>query len=251
MARRETELVAAFVRLADTLVDDYDPMDLVQYLLDRAVELLPPADNGAVLLVDEHGDLQVFASTDETARWLELLQLQSRNGPCLQSYRTAERVVTEDLQRDRERWPEFADTAYEQGLRSVYALPLRLRDDRLGAMNLFSTDTGAHLSDDDLAVGQALADIAAIALLRARQLADTRTVNNQLQHALQSRIVIEQAKGMLSAQGELHPETAFAALRGYARHHRRRLPELSREVVERSVDAAEVLAFAAAPAHER
>lgn len=242
MARREAELVAAFVQLADTLVDDYDSSDLIQYLLDRAVELLP-ADAGAVLLADERGELQVFASTDETAAGLELLQLQSRNGPCLQAYRTGERVLSEDLAADGERWPEFTAAAHAQGFRSVYALPLRLREERLGAMNLFGTAGSGTLSGDDLAVGRALADIASIGLLQARMLADHKSVNSQLQRALGSRIVIEQAKGVLSAQGDLHPETAFEALRGYARHHRRRLPDLARAIVERGVDAAEVLAF--------
>ncbi|WP_280390735.1 GAF and ANTAR domain-containing protein [Nocardia brasiliensis] len=238
--RRERRLVEAFVQLADSLVEEYDPVDVVQGLLDRAVDLLE-VDTAAVLLARDDGELRVLASTSEATRWLELLQIQAQDGPCLQCYRTSERVIVEDLEAAQDRWPAFAKQALLEGVRSVYALPMRLRADRVGALNLFSYGE-TRLSEDDLVVGQAMADIASIAILRARQLADHKTVNGQLQSALESRIVIEQAKGILAAQGDLDPETAFHALRGYARHSRGRLPDLARAVVERTIDARVILA---------
>ncbi|MFI6996213.1 ANTAR domain-containing protein [Nocardia sp. NPDC050175] len=236
---RERRLVEAFVQLADSLVEDYDPVDVVQELLDRAVDLLP-VDTAAVLLAGQDGELKVLASTSEATRWLELLQIQAQDGPCVQSYRSSERVIVEDLEEARDRWPAFAKQALLDGFRSVYALPLRLRMDRVGALNLFSAGE-EHLTEDDLLVGQALADIASIAILQARLLADHKTVNGQLQLALQSRIVIEQAKGMLAANGDLDPEAAFDALRGYARRTRGRLPELARAVVDRAIDPSKIL----------
>ncbi|PXX58163.1 GAF domain-containing protein [Nocardia tenerifensis] len=237
---RERRLVEAFVQLADSLVEDYDPVDVVQQLLDRAVDLLP-VDTAAVLLAREDGELKVLASTSEATRWLELLQIQAQDGPCVQSYRDSERVVVEDLEAARDRWPAFAKQALLDGFQSVYALPLRLRADRVGALNLFSTGA-EHMTEDDLLVGQALADIASIAILQARMLADHKAVNGQLQSALESRIVIEQAKGMLAAHGDLDPDAAFEILRAHARRSRIRLPELARAVVDRTVGPAEILA---------
>ncbi|MFE9581583.1 GAF and ANTAR domain-containing protein [Nocardia sp. NPDC006044] len=236
---RERRLVEAFVQLADSLVEDYDPVDVVQELLDRAVELLP-VDTAAVLLAGDGEDMKVLATTSEATRWLELLQIQAQDGPCVRSYRTGERVIVEDLEAARGEWPAFAKQALLDGFQSVYALPLRLRADRVGALNLFSAGA-ERLSGDDLLVGQALADIASIAILQARLLAGHKTVNGQLQLALQSRIVIEQAKGMLAAHGDLDPETAFDALRGYARHTRVRVPELARAVVDRTADPGKIL----------
>ncbi|MFI6044290.1 ANTAR domain-containing protein [Nocardia sp. NPDC051321] len=236
---RERRLVEAFVQLADSLVEDYDPVDVVQELLDRAVDLLR-VDTAAVLLAGQDGELKVLASTSEATRWLELLQIQAQDGPCVQSYRQSERVIVEDLEEARDRWPAFAKQALLDGFQSVYALPLRLRMDRVGALNLFSAGE-EQLTEDDLHIGQALADIASIAILQARLLADHRTVNGQLQSALQSRIVIEQAKGMLAAHGDLDPEAAFDALRGYARRTRGRLPDLARAVVDRTIDASKIL----------
>ncbi|MFC9434451.1 GAF and ANTAR domain-containing protein [Nocardia sp. NPDC057030] len=237
---RERRLVEAFVQLADSLVEDYDPVDVVQELLDRAVELLEPVDTAAVLLAGEGDEMKVLASTSEATHWLELLQIQAQDGPCVQSYRNGEPVIVEDLEKARERWPAFAKQALLDGFQSVYALPLRLRADRVGALNLFGTGA-EHLTEDDLLVGQALADIASIAILQARLLAGHKTVNGQLRHAMQSRIVIEQAKGMLAAHGDLDPESAFDALRGYARRTRGRLPELARAVVDRTVDPGKIL----------
>ncbi|MFI9406856.1 GAF and ANTAR domain-containing protein [Nocardia sp. NPDC052316] len=236
---RERRLVEAFVQLADSLVEEYDPVDVVQELLDRAVDLLP-VDTAAVLLAGDDGELKVLASTSEATRWLELLQIQAQDGPCVQSYRDSEQVIVEDLEAARDRWPAFAKQALLEGFQSVYALPLRLRADRVGALNLFSTG-GEHLTQDDLLVGQALADIASIAILQARLLAGHKTVNGQLQSALQSRVVIEQAKGILAAHGDLDPETAFDALRGYARTTRGRLPDLARAVVDRTIDVSKIL----------
>ncbi|WP_280267503.1 GAF and ANTAR domain-containing protein [Nocardia wallacei] len=234
MAGRETALTAALVRLVDTLVADYDPVDLTQELVDTSVDLLH-ADAAGLLLADGRGELQVLASTSEEMRLLELLQIQAAAGPCLQAFRTGEQVLVEDLDAVGDRWPQFVEYALRQGFRGVCALPMRLRADRIGALNLFTTRPGT-LGADDLHIAQALADVATIGILHARILADSLAVNEQLNRALNSRVVIEQAKGMLAERGNLDMDMAFQRLRKYARDTNHRLAELALAVVERTVE---------------
>lgn len=225
------QLAQAFVGLADTLVDDYDVVELAQQLIDNSMVLLPIAAAG-ILIGDIHGELHVLASSSEETRLLELLQIEAGLGPCLLSYRTGTQVVVEDLRvDDPQRWPGFAARAAEYNYRSVVALPLRLRDERVGALNLFSNDIGS-LAQGDIDVGQALADVATIGILHQRILTQSDVINQQLQSALNTRIIIEQAKGVIAERGSVDMEQAFTMLRVHARTTRQRLSDVAHAVVE-------------------
>jgi hypothetical protein len=226
-----SQLAQTFVRLADTLVDDYDVVELAQQLIDNSMVLLPIAAAG-ILIGDIHGELHVLASSSEETRLLELLQIEAGLGPCLLSYRTGTQVVVEDLRvDDPQRWPGFAARAAEYNYRSVVALPLRLRDERVGALNLFSNDIGS-LAQGDIDVGQALADVATIGILHQRVLTQSDVINQQLQSALNTRIIIEQAKGVIAERGSVDMEQAFTMLRVHARTTRQRLSDVAHAVVE-------------------
>jgi len=227
---RYEQLAHAFVGLADTLVADYDVIELAQQLIENSMTLLPIAAAG-IVLGDLDGELHVFASSSEQTRLLELLQVEADVGPCLLSYRTGEPVLVDDLNVDRQRWPAFAERAAEYHYRSVSALPLRLRGERVGALNLFRTEVGV-LSPTDLAIGQALADVATIGILHQRIVTRSELVNQQLQTALNSRVIIEQAKGVLAERGAVDMDRAFTLLRSYARKTQQRLAEVARAVVE-------------------
>lgn len=228
MEFREGPLVEAFVRLADTLVADYDVVELCQELVESCTRLLDAAAAG-LLLADHRGVLQVLASTSEETRLLELFQVEVHNGPGMLAYGDGGAVLVDDLTNDR-RWPEFARQAVDLGYRGVYALPLRLRNERVGALNLFCGHPAA-LTHEDVRVGQALADVACIGILHHRVVARAETVNAQLQSALNSRIVIEQAKGVLAERGNLSMEQAFHLLRSHARATNQRLADLALAVV--------------------
>jgi GAF domain-containing protein len=236
---REQLLSRAFVRLADTLVDDYDIIELLDRLVSYCVELLA-ADAAGLLLADSQGTLQVVASSQENARVMELLQLQANQGPCMECFRTGAPVSVPDLADGAGRWPVFvAALAERRAYRSVHALPLRLRGEAIGAMNLFHGQPGA-LPDADLAVGQALADVATIGILQERAIRRSDVITAQLQAALNSRVIIEQAKGVLAQRGNLSMDEAFDRLRRYARNHNARLSEVARKVIETDL-AADVL----------
>jgi GAF domain-containing protein len=230
MDGREGHLVHAFVTLADTLVDDYDVVEFAQELVEDCVSLLD-VDSAGLLLADLRGGLQMLASTSEQTRMLELLQIQSDAGPCLQAYRTGQQVLIDDLGSATGRWPEFATRAIDDGFRSVIAIPLRLRSERIGALNLFRRAPGA-MTDSDLLVAQALADVATIGILHQRVLTRGALVNSQLQTALNSRILIEQAKGVLAERLGLDMNQAFIRLRAMARSHNRHLSDTARAVIE-------------------
>lgn len=227
---REERLVDAFVVLADTLVGEFDTVDFLHRLTDGSVELVS-ADEAGLLLTDGSGRLRVVASSSEQAHVLEVLQLQARNGPCLDCYERQIQVVSNDLAADRHRWPSFADAALAAGFRSVVAVPMRLRSHVLGALNLFTITTGG-LPDADLVVAQALADVATIGLLQEQSRRESRVLADQLQRALQSRIVIEQAKGIVSENTGVDMEGAFALLRAHARSHSMRLQQVTQAVVD-------------------
>jgi GAF domain-containing protein len=223
-------LAQAFVGLADTLVDDYDVIELAQQLIDSSMVLLPIAAAG-ILIGDMQGDLHVLASSSEHTRLLELLQVEADLGPCLLAYRSGEQVVVDDLRVDSQRWPDFAQRAAKYNYRSVCALPLRLRDERVGALNLFRNEPGS-LIPADIAVGQALADVATVGILHQRILTRADVINEQLQIALNTRVIIEQAKGVLAERGDLDMEHAFTLLRSYARRTHQRLADVAHAVVE-------------------
>ena len=230
---REALLARTLVELADNLVDDFDIVDLLTTLSDRCVEVLDVAAAG-IMLVAPNGELRVMTSSSEAMRVVELFELQSQEGPCLDCYRSGESVVNHDLAADR-RWPGFAAVALEAGFRSAGAVPMRLRSQIIGALNLFRSEPGA-LSDSDVMVAQALADVATIALLQHRTAVAAEVVNEQLTGALNSRILIEQAKGVLAERHHLDMEQAFASLRTHARNNNRRLSDLAHEVVHGTLD---------------
>jgi len=214
---REALLARTLVELADTLVDDFDVIELLTLLTDRCVDVLDVAAAGLMLVAPE-GDLRVMASSSEAMRVLELFELQAQEGPCLDSYRTGVPVVNQDLASLDGRWPRFAAEALAAGFHSVHALPMRLRGTVIGALNLFHVDPG-DMRLADIEVAQALADVATIAILQHRAALEGQLVNEQLQMALNSRIVIEQAKGMAAERLGLNMEQAFATLRNHARNH--------------------------------
>ncbi|PXX71614.1 GAF domain-containing protein [Nocardia tenerifensis] len=227
--------------MADSLVADYDPVELAQELVEVVVEVLPVGAAG-VMLADHAGRLQVLASTSEETRLLELFQIQSAAGPCLAAYAEGHQVLVPDLDEQRRRWPNFTDRARAEGWTSVYALPMRLRQERIGALNLFAAAGPDRLSATDTAVAQALADATTIGILHARVLADSVSVAAQLQGALNSRTVIEQAKGVLAERGGLEMDSAFEFLRAYARAHTIRMLDLARAVIDGTADTAAILA---------
>ena len=230
---REALLARTFVELADTLVADFDVVDLLMLLTDRCVDVLDVGAAGLMLVAPE-GDLRVMASSSEAMRVLELFELQAQEGPCLDAYRTGLPVVNQDLSTANGRWPRFAAEALAAGFRSVQALPMRLRGAVIGALNLFHVEPG-EMRQADVDVAQALADVATIAVLQHRATLEAQVLNDQLNHALNSRIVIEQAKGMVAERRGLDMEQAFSALRSYARSHNLRLADVAGGVIDGSV----------------
>jgi GAF domain-containing protein len=232
MASREALLADTFVQLADTLVDDFDVIDLLTMLSQRSVDLLDAAASG-ILFADVHGRLQVVAASSEQANVLELFQIQNEEGPCMDAFRTGKAVVHGDLS-ERSPWPRFAPRAIEEGLPSVHAFPMRVRTTVLGTLNLFM-DSPGPLSDADVTVAQALAHAATIALLQNRAAMDANRLTAELQGALNSRITIEQAKGAIAERAGVGMDEAFRRLRSYARNHGRKLTDVAEAVVARTL----------------
>jgi GAF domain-containing protein len=235
---RESVLAKTFVELADTLVDDFDVVELLTLLVDRCVDVLGVAAAGLMLVAPE-GDLRVMASSSETMRVLELFELQSQEGPCLDCYRTGEPVLHRELSTTGGGWPRFTAEARAAGFRSVHALPMRLRGTVVGALNLFHAEPG-EMRPADVDAAQALADVATIAILQHRASLEVQLLNEQLTYALNSRIVIEQAKGVLAERQGLTMEQAFATLRNHARRHNLRLIGLAHGVIDGTVAASEL-----------
>jgi GAF domain-containing protein len=235
---REQRLGRVFVELADTLVDDFDVIDLMHLLCERSVELLD-ADAAGLILADQHGLLQVMASTTEEARLLELFVLQNDEGPCLDCFTTGQQVVNVDFSEFSERWPRFTAAITAAGFRSTHALPLRLRGQVIGALNLFCARR-TTLSQEDIDLGQALCDIATVALLQERVVRSGEILAEQLQSALNSRIVIEQAKGVLAASAGLSLNDAFTLMRDYARHNHLHLSAIAAEITNRTLTATDL-----------
>jgi serine phosphatase RsbU (regulator of sigma subunit) len=247
---REALLARTLVELADTLVDDFDVVELLTMLTDRCVEVLDVAAAG-LMLAYPGGELRVMASSSDAMRLLELFELQSEEGPCPDCYRTGKPIVNHRLTASGGPWPRFGPRAVEAGFRSVHALPMRLRDVTIGALNLFRTDEGA-LNDADVAAAQALADVATITVLHHHAASDARLVNEQLHHALNSRVVIEQAKGVVAERAGLDMSQAFSALRNHARSHNLRLVDVAEDVIAgtlaaRSLDGGDPLPRPTAP----
>ena len=222
-------LTRTFVELADTLVDDFDVVDLLTLLTDRCVEAFDVGAAGIMLAPPTGGELRVMASSSPTMRDLEVYELQSREGPCMDCYQTGEPVTNQELIPGG-RWPTFTPAALQAGFRSVSAVPLRLRGATIGALNLFRSASGP-LAPTDLAAARAFADVATIAILQHREVADAQRVNEQLSHALTSRVVLEQSKGMLAERAGLDVGEAFEWLRAYARNHNLQLGVVAERVL--------------------
>ncbi|MFJ6088401.1 GAF domain-containing protein [Streptomyces sp. NPDC092369] len=235
---RERRLAEIFVEVADSLVEDFDVIDLLHRLSARCVELLDVSAAG-ILLADAHGELQVIAASDEHTRLLELFALQHDQGPCVECYRTGTARTNIDLTRPESAadWPRFAARARETGYVATHAIPLRLRSRVVGALNLFQTSP--HVLDrGDIALAQALADVATIAILQQRTLEQSHVENSQLESALTSRILIEQVKGVLAERWNTSVDDAFAAFRTYARARHLRLSELATQIISGGFDTA-------------
>ena len=226
---RETMLARTLVELADNLVDDFDVVELLTTLSDRCVEILD-VDTAGLMLAGPDGELRVMASSSAAMRVLELFEVQSQEGPCLDAYSTGRPVVNQDLASRDGRWPRFATEAVAAGFQSAHALPMQLRGSVIGALNLFRSDRGA-MTEEDVDIAQAFADVATIAILQHRVAREAQTLNEQLASALQSRIVIEQAKGMVAERLGLGVEQAFAVLRGHARNNNVRLSDLCEAII--------------------
>jgi GAF domain-containing protein len=222
-------LARTLVELADSLVDDFDVVELLTLLADRCVQVLDVSAAGLMLVAPE-GDLRVMASSSEAMRVVELFELQSDEGPCLDCYRTGEQVVNQGLADGERHWRRFAPVALEAGFQSVHAVPMRLRGVIIGALNLFRADPGA-LTAADVVAAQAFADVATIAILQHRAVLESQVINEQLNHALNSRVVIEQAKGVLAERAGLDMEQAFSRLRNHARNHNLRLVNVAEAVI--------------------
>jgi GAF domain-containing protein len=235
-----------FVELADTMVADFDVIDFLHLLADRSVQLLGASAAG-VMLADPRGALRLVAASSEAARLLEVFQLQSDEGPCLEAIRTGQPVIEPDLSHAQQRWPRFAPAALRVGVAAVHALPMRLREQVIGGLNLFRDQPGPF-DPADVRIGQALADTATIGLVHERNLRRTEIVGEQLQGALSSRITIEQAKGKLAERLGIDMETAFSTLRHYARDHNLRLSDLSQAFIDNGPAAFPDLTPAGTPA---
>ena len=235
---REQDLLAAFIEFADTITDDYDVVDFLHRLAERCVDLTGAAQAG-IMLADRNGALRYVASSSEQMRLIEIFELQHDEGPCLDAFRSGEAVHSTLSGDAHRRWPLVAPRAQAVGLESVSALPMRLRHEVIGALNVFSSQP-TLLSAADQSVAQALADVATIGILQERALKDAQVVTTQLGTALESRIMIEQAKGVIAEHNHVNMDDAFALLREYARSHRGKLSEIAEHVVDGTLATAEL-----------
>jgi transcriptional regulator with GAF, ATPase, and Fis domain len=235
----DRRVAQALVELADTLVAGFDVIDLLHTLTERCVDLLA-VDAAGLLLAQARGALSPVAASSEQVRLLELLQLEGEDGPGLDCYRSGVSVACPDLSAEQRHWPAFTAAARERGFAAVLVLPMRLREQTLGALSLFTEAPGA-LPAEHAEVAQSLADVATIGMLHERSLREKSLAAEQLQGALNSRILIEQAKGVLSERLRLPMDAAFNAMRSYARGHHQNLSEVARAVLDGSLSGALVV----------
>ncbi|MDY0914153.1 GAF and ANTAR domain-containing protein [Rathayibacter festucae] len=226
---RERSVISTFVALSDTLVDDYDVVDFAQTLVESSATLFDAVSAGLVLASPE-GTLEVLASTDEDTRLIELLQLETA-GPCVECYETGRAVVVSDILAVDDRWAEFRTRSSELGVRAAHCVPMRSRGTTIGSLNLFQAATGT-LDPDDIAVVQAFADVATIGILHQRALRESTVTQEQLQHALDSRVLIEQAKGIIAYSQRTTVDRAFEILRTRSRSTSTPITTLARQIIE-------------------
>lgn len=230
---RDEELFEIFVTLADTLVDEYDVVELLQSLVD-ACESLFDIEAAGLLLADGNGELDVVASTSEESRLVELMQLSAEAGPCIDCFLTSAAVVEADIRDSPAQWSRFQEAAQAQGFLAVTALPMRLRDETIGTLNLFRHEVG-ELNERDLRAAQALADVATIGILHERTVRAGDETRDQLQNALNSRVIIEQAKGVVAFTHTISMDDAFTRLREYSRSNRVPLVRVAAQLVAREL----------------
>ena len=236
---RVEHLGEVFVELADTLVKDFDVVEFLNNFMVRSVQLLDVAAAG-LLLADQHGSLQIMATYDGRAQTVELFELVHNQGPCLDSYSSGIAIVNIDLTSDQNKWPQFAAAACTAGFRYSHALPLRLRDEVIGALNLLCT-AAVPLAPADVALAQALADVATIGLLQQRSIRTKTVLAEQLQGALNSRVLIEQAKGLLAGRAGLDVTEAFNLMRSYARAKGLCLSAVATSIINTTTDVQAIL----------
>lgn len=215
MTPREQLIADTFVELADTLVAEFDLIDFLQTLVEHTVELVD-ADAGGIMLADQRGGLEVMAASSHAVRLVELFELQHDEGPCLDAFRSGRAVTRTDEAEMRAAWPQFTPRLAQAGYVSAQAIPMRLRNDLIGALNVFRATPGA-LSDADMRLAQALADVATVGIIQQRIIQASDLLAEQLQGALTSRVMIEQAKGILAERSGVGVDEAFELMRTHAR----------------------------------
>jgi GAF domain-containing protein len=230
----EPLVCSTLIELADSLLEDFDAVDLLTLLATRCVDLLDVSTAG-VMLVAPEGDLRCVASSSECIRSMELFELQTREGPCLDSFRLKERVIVETPENLKLRWPRFGNEAVRSGFKSAYAFPMRLREQHIGSLNIFRSKDGSMPSEDLLAA-QAFADMASITILQQRFACEARLLNSQLTTALSSRAILEQAKGVLVGRRGLKLEEAFSWMRSHARNNNVKLAVVAQQIVNGLLD---------------
>jgi GAF domain-containing protein len=228
------ELTGALVEFADTLVADFDIVEFLQRLTDRCVELLP-VDAAGLALADRQDGLQVVVSSGDDARLLEAVQLHLDEGPCVECHRSGQPVAVGDLAAVGRQWPRLVPAMQQLGFSAVHAVPMRRRTDVIGAMNLFRRAPG-ELDAATAAIARAFTEVATIGLLQQRARREQELLVEQLQSALSSRVVIEQAKGVLAERLSLGTEQAFSLLRHNARSRNHRLTDFARAVIDGQAD---------------
>ena len=227
---REAQIARVFVELADTLVEDFDVIDLLTLVTMRCVEVLR-ADAAGLLLLGNDGHLRVAAASSDEVQLLELIAVQAHEGPCYECFKSGASVGVSNLSQELGRWPQFAGTAMSMHFCSAHSMPLRVRGAVIGVLGLFHRDVdGFH--PDDLVVAQAFADVATLSILQHRSIMEHQTVAGQLSNALETRVVIEQAKGLVAGKTGWPMEKAFDALRRHARSKQRKLIDIAAEVID-------------------
>jgi hypothetical protein len=230
---READIIRTFATLADSLVGGFDAVELLQTLVERSAALLDATDAG-ILLADGTGRLEVVASTDERSQLVELMQLGPDGGPCVECFTTGVTIAIPDIRAVRDRWSLFCEAALAQGFHALHAFPLRLREKTIGSLNLFRDQVG-ELGEFDIVAAQALADVATIGILQERAVRESDVITEQLQRALDSRVIIEQAKGVVAYVKDVPVEEAFGLIRAYARDSRRGLVDVAADLVQRKI----------------
>lgn len=225
---REARVLDAVVTLVDSLLHDFDVVELLSDLTERCAQLLDVSSAG-LLLADPLGRLHLMATTSDKTAELEVLQLQADEGPCLDCFSAGEPVSVADLRTATDRWPRFAAAATEAGFVSVHAVPMRAAGNTLGALGLFGTSAG-ELNAADLLVGRSLAHVASVAIVQEHA-PTSEAVLPHLRTALASRVVVEQAKGFLRERLDITVEEAFTLLRSHARGSGRHLTDIARQLM--------------------